>query len=1023
MINGLPVIATACVDDTAGIWDAATGRLIAMCREVSFGAYRSNVAWGVLEDGPVLAAGNGIWDSSSGRRVATLSGASKVSRVLWGKLGGRPVVAANGPQNSAGIWDPATGEQLVAFEGHSASVTDIVRGRLDDSTVVITGSDDHTIAVWNPETGKRLSQLSGHSAPLTYVAWAALGTRSTLATASDDRTAGIWDLATGVRLVSMPASNRSLAWADVAGRPVLATPLPDDTVAISEVVEENFQARLPRYHSDDQSSEDRLLRDSEAAALADLIVSRSAQPPLAIGVFGDWGTGKSHFLCRILQFVRDKAQAVTDYDPIAHHRIRQVKFNAWHYAETDLWASLVAALFAALASPSDGEDIVDSQRRQSRLSAELAARRQLHERLKAVSERRADLERTLAGHRLWKSLRPAEQDAVRNGLGPLAGKAEQFYESMTYAATGALRWPANARRILWALWRVKWPLMAAGILAAVALTVGIVLSGFDTWARSLIVTIPAVPLVVTVLIGWKMLPSLDREDQSLFRRVQSYGERTHERLETSLATAKAEEAALRAELQNATPGGQLAGLIQERSTGDIYRARLGLMSQIHEDFALMAKLLQRAANDDEPLDEVGDRLPRVDRLVLYIDDLDRCPPTRVVEMLEAVHLLLALPLFVVVIAVDPRWLLHSLAHRYRGVLFTPDDAPVFEGDLRVSTPMQYLEKIFQLPFTLPAVNDVGHSTFVDWLTQPTQMPNAEESESRADSMASEIDTVAASSAFDGDIDWRAETGIGSLPPARTVSRSDPIALSEDERKWLAVLGPPLITTPRSIKRLVNSVCFLKAVSTPADWSAQRSESFSAAIVLLAILIGAPSQSPRFFTALYAERGDRTWQDFLHSLVPQLSTLGSEDDEGTTTRRLDLSEAEDWHHLVVSLQTQIGAGRNRGLSLPELVSDWKPWVIPVGRLSFETGHIVLNLESEAPLDDRKGYPQNPRNRHASKSASSRPGEQPLSESDMSAGDRYLSSLRSSAPTCSADLSCLYDTGLGKNVRSRWRRWTG
>ncbi len=43
------------------------------------------------------------------------------------------------------------------------------------------------------------------------------------------------------------------------------------------------------------------------------------------------------------------------------------------------------------------------------------------------------------------------------------------------------------------------------------------------------------------------------------------------------------------------------------------------------------------------------RLPRIDRIVLYIDDLDRCPEVKVVEVLQAVHLLLAYPLFVVVV--------------------------------------------------------------------------------------------------------------------------------------------------------------------------------------------------------------------------------------------------------------------------------------------------------------------------------------------------------------------------------------
>ena len=44
---------------------------------------------------------------------------------------------------------------------------------------------------------------------------------------------------------------------------------------------------------------DRLSRDPEAIALAEVITSRSALPPLAIGLFGDWGEGKSHFLGRV----------------------------------------------------------------------------------------------------------------------------------------------------------------------------------------------------------------------------------------------------------------------------------------------------------------------------------------------------------------------------------------------------------------------------------------------------------------------------------------------------------------------------------------------------------------------------------------------------------------------------------------------------------------------------------------------------------------------------------------------------
>ena len=111
-------------------------------------------------------------------------------------------------------------------------------------------------------------------------------------------------------------------------------------------------------------------------------------------------------------------------------------------------------------------------------------------------------------------------------------------------------------------------------------------------------------------------------------------------------------------------------------------------------------------------DLVGDELPEIDRIVLYIDDLDRCPPTRVVEVLEAVHLLLAGRLFVVVVAVDPRWLLRSIAAHY-AELFQGEHLPAAET--WIDGPAQYLEKIFQIVLTLPPLEEGGYRRLIDSL--------------------------------------------------------------------------------------------------------------------------------------------------------------------------------------------------------------------------------------------------------------------------------------------------------------------
>src|SRR5439155_4537827 len=125
---------------------------------------------------------------------------------------------------------------------------------------------------------------------------------------------------------------------------------------------------------------DQLNRDAEAAALAEMITAQSVSPPLAIGLFGDWGEGKTHFLRRIADHV-DKLASVASDDPedrLTYSAVRQVRFNAWHYAETDLWASLVTELFSQMAAAAPADRGLE-ERRQSRLAVEVAAPRQLPE--------------------------------------------------------------------------------------------------------------------------------------------------------------------------------------------------------------------------------------------------------------------------------------------------------------------------------------------------------------------------------------------------------------------------------------------------------------------------------------------------------------------------------------------------------------------------------------------------------------------------------------------------------------------
>lgn len=139
----------------------------------------------------------------------------------------------------------------------------------------------------------------------------------------------------------------------------------------------------------------------------------------------------------------------------------------------------------------------------------------------------------------------------------------------------------------------------------------------------------------------------------------------------------------------------LAAYLANQMQAGIYDKRLGLMHQVKQHLTdLSHRLLPPSVSIEteefqhriQNLKEVFPRGPA--RVVLYIDDLDRCPPDQVVAVLEAVQLLVKNPLFIAVIAIDERYITRALEKRYEGIL------------IRRGQPSgtDYLEKIIQVPY-------------------------------------------------------------------------------------------------------------------------------------------------------------------------------------------------------------------------------------------------------------------------------------------------------------------------------------
>ncbi|MFD4601860.1 P-loop NTPase fold protein [Streptomyces sp. NPDC058464] len=906
---------------------------------------------------------------------------SGLTSVAWARDGSRLLLAAAGTDRRVYLWQLRGGadipEPLSQPSRPTGAVMSVAWVRDGSRLLLAAAGTGIHVDLWQLHQGADIltphNQTPRPTGAVMSVAWARDGSRLLLAAGTGNRV-DLWQLREGANTpepLSQPPTDPDsgptlVAWARDGSRLLLAA-ASDRVLSLWQLQEERTVPRLPGYRSDGFGGRaaDELDRDGEARAVAELVTSRSARPPLAVGLFGDWGEGKSHFLDLLAQQVEEVSGS-----QLACTYVRQVRFNAWHYAETSLWASLVTEMFAQLCAAPDS-DPGTAQRQLSRLTADLVAQRQVRERLAAARQRREDLQRALSQVKVpWENL--AENG--RRSIVEAAGRelpAEALYRESVSTVRVVRAAVGNARALIRSAgWRA-WGWFVLALVASVVLPFGIawVWPHASRWlALSGVVFLAQVvrSAVSRVKPAWKSLAEARK-------RVRRAVEGLRTPLQTAVDVATAEVAALELEVQNLTAAGQLAGLVGERAAAGGYRSQLGLMTQIREDFQRMAVLLAQAAHDRDtpspgpgdttaPLrDEASDELPQIDRIIVYIDDLDRCPPARVMEMLEAIHLLLAVDLFVVVVAIDPRWLLRSVAAHYRDVLHRAGSGPSDMDDAWISTPAQYLEKIFQIVLALPPVDDAGYARMLDALIA-VRAPASSAPTTAADSGAPEPSAARAAAAgparstADDATDWDEDLYGPAVQALPLVELTDPLAFTEEEARLLRLVGPPsLPLTPRSVKRLTNSYGLLTALRQPhheadhtdcpnpssATASSTHYRPYRAGLVLLASLVAFPSLGPDLCRHLYQQAStapDTTWSVFVAGLLPQ----------GPTTKRnairgdLSPSEVQQWTELHTALRQITDAASAHQLDLPTCLGPWQPWVIPTARLSFPAGQVVKYL---------------------------------------------------------------------------------
>lgn len=149
-----------------------------------------------------------------------------------------------------------------------------------------------------------------------------------------------------------------------------------------------------------------------------------------------------------------------------------------------------------------------------------------------------------------------------------------------------------------------------------------------------------------------------------------------------VATDKIENASVKAKMRSALMS-VIRGITFKLGPAQLDLGKLSAPKSEAESIAELDSAFLKPYTD---MQAIGDALGE-NRIVILVDDLDRCSPVNVVALLEAINLVMDVPGFVFVLALDYDVLVDAVAARY----------PHVSGHV-------FIEKMVQVPFRVPRLN-------------------------------------------------------------------------------------------------------------------------------------------------------------------------------------------------------------------------------------------------------------------------------------------------------------------------------
>lgn len=666
--------------------------------------------------------------------------------------------------------------------------------------------------------------------------------------------------------------------------------------------------RIAGLISDGEKGDDYLDIDKDVSAFARVMAAKSFEPPLAIALFGKWGSGKSFFMHKL----REQIETLSGRESrnMYCQGVVHIHFNAWSYMDANLWASFVSRIFEGLQEYIKSENLGAEKEKsiKTTLSEGLNVTKNnidtLKEKKEVIEKQIETLEKKrqsaqqlvtdkineLKSRTAWNIIEKLNEEfnaknqivaALKENDSYVKTEAElrkiipEKYWNDPHEAYGQAKSKYTFLKEFFKRKNVTANLVwLSCILLAIFLVPGI-LELLGVTITRINFTFPQSVLTVLATLGfmWRQAETVYHKLQPIIASFWKIKEDYKQSKEKALAEFAQDEKALKLEIEkgkeeillytqqiqkaeiisaelefkinNALASETLYTFIDERSKSDDYKKHLGIISIIRKDFEILNNLFVGHNKEMSGQADVAKfrqyfNKP-VERIVLYIDDLDRCPEDNVVQVLEAVNLLMAFPLFIVVVGVDPRWVKNALIKKHTLQFAGMQNGGIANnGGIEQIEPSNYLEKIFQIPFHLKDARPQNVKEMIRQLASSKPVDTTSYTSSPAQHKSSP-NIVTGTPDTPGNQDTTEQVSESVQPKDEleiiVIENIKFLELSEEEVKALEDMGEIIGPNPRAIKRFVN---IFKIVKAHEDYTLKESnsrEELLAVLFLLALSTG------------------------------------------------------------------------------------------------------------------------------------------------------------------------------------------